>query len=145
MILALKFKVRKKFTNHSARKTTDSKHCTLTYRQSHRPQKCKFPQRRHSFAKNIQKKLLKPQRWEKVNIDSFRHHNNCGSTRPWTAALKWTKLPPSFSSFKSQKFLHESSQSWGSQEQTTMNGSLNNSASSLPLVDCFLSWAFTLF
>ena len=34
MILALKFKVRKKFTNHSARKTTESKHCTLIYRQS---------------------------------------------------------------------------------------------------------------
>ena len=37
MILALKFKVRKMFTNHSVRKTTDSKHCTLTYHQSHGP------------------------------------------------------------------------------------------------------------
>ena len=123
MILALKFKVRKKFTNHSARKTTDSKHCTLTYRQSHKPQKCKFLKRLRwrrwkkatmTLSCNTQTKLLKPQRWEKANIGSFRHHSSCGLTRPSTGALKKNKLPSSFSSFKSpKKFIRESSQSWG--------------------------------
>ena len=44
-----------------------------------------------------------------INTGSFRHHNNCGSTHPSMAASKENKLPPSFSGFKSQKFLHESS------------------------------------
>ena len=44
-----------------------------------------------------------------VNTGSFRHHNNCGSTHPSMAASKENKLPPSFSGFKSQKFVHESS------------------------------------
>ena len=43
-----------------------------------------------------------------INTGSFRHHN-CGSTHPSMAALEENKLPPSSSSFKSQKFLHESS------------------------------------
>ena len=44
-----------------------------------------------------------------INTGSFRHHNNCGSTHPSMAASKENKLPPPFSGFKSQKFLHESS------------------------------------
>ena len=44
-----------------------------------------------------------------INTGSFRHHNNCGSTHPSMAASEENKLPPSFSGFKSQKFLHESS------------------------------------
>ena len=94
----------RKFTNHRARKTTDSKHCMLTYRQSHTQKKCKFPQqlrwgrRRRAtttLSCNIQTNLC----WEKANIGSFRHNNNCGSTRPLMAALKENQLPPSFSSF----------------------------------------------
>ena len=44
-----------------------------------------------------------------INTGSFRHHNNCGSTHPLMAASEENKLPPSFSGFKSKKFLHESS------------------------------------
>ena len=44
-----------------------------------------------------------------IDTGSFRHHNHCGSTHPSMAASKENKLPPSFSGFKSQKFLHESS------------------------------------
>ena len=44
-----------------------------------------------------------------INTGSIRHHNNCGSTHPSMAASEENKLPPSFSGFKSQKFLHESS------------------------------------
>ena len=44
-----------------------------------------------------------------INTGSFRHHNNCGSTHPSMEAWKENKLPPSFSGFKSQKVLHESS------------------------------------
>ena len=44
-----------------------------------------------------------------INTDSFRYHNNCGSTHPSMVASKENKLPPSFSGFKSQKFVHESS------------------------------------
>ena len=102
--------MRKKFTNHSARKTTVSKLkkalicCKFRiYRDRHRPQRYKFPQR-----------LRLPQSWEKAKIifntgGSFRHYNNCGSTHPSMAASKENKLPPSFSGFKSQKFVHESS------------------------------------
>ena len=43
-----------------------------------------------------------------INTGSFRHHNNCGFYRPSMAASEENKLPPSFSGFKSQKFLHES-------------------------------------
>ena len=44
-----------------------------------------------------------------INTGSFRLHNNCGSTHPSMTASKENKLPPSFSGFKSQKFLPESS------------------------------------
>ena len=44
-----------------------------------------------------------------INTGSFRHHNNCGSTYPSMAASKENELPPSFSGFKSQDFIHESS------------------------------------
>ena len=44
-----------------------------------------------------------------INIGSFWHHSNCGSTRPSMAVSKENKLSPSFSGFKSQKFIHESS------------------------------------
>ena len=44
-----------------------------------------------------------------ISTGSFRHHNNCGSTHPLMAASEENKLPPSFSGFKSKKFLHESS------------------------------------
>ena len=44
-----------------------------------------------------------------INTGSFRHHNNCGSTHPSMAASEENKLPSSFSGFKTQKFLHESS------------------------------------
>ena len=76
--------MRKEFANHSARKHQPtswriSKHCTLKYRQSPRPQKDKFPQRllwsrrrraTTALSCNIQMKL-----WEKANIGGFRHHN----------------------------------------------------------------------
>ena len=44
-----------------------------------------------------------------INTGSFRHHNSCGSTYQSIPASKEYKLPPSFSGFKSQKFVHESS------------------------------------
>ena len=44
-----------------------------------------------------------------INTGSFQHRNNCGSTHPSMAASKENKLRPSFSGFKSQKCLHESS------------------------------------
>ena len=44
-----------------------------------------------------------------INTGSFWHHNNCGSTHPLMAASEENKLPPSYSGFKSKKFLHESS------------------------------------
>ena len=53
---------------------------------------------------NIQMKL-----WEKANIDSFQHHNNCGSTHPSMPVSRKNKLPPSFLDFKSQRVLYESS------------------------------------
>ena len=61
---------------------------------------------------NIQMNNKNPR--EKANIifntgGSFRHYNNCGSTHPSMAASKENKLRPSFSGFKSQKCLHESS------------------------------------
>ena len=65
-----------------------------------------FAQRRQSAPDSLRSGY---QRWEKAIIGSFRHHNNCGSTRPSMAASKENKLPPSFPGFKSQRFLHESS------------------------------------
>ena len=43
-----------------------------------------------------------------INPGSVRNHNNWGSPHPSMAASKENKLPPSFSGFKSQKFLTES-------------------------------------
>ena len=127
-----------------------------TYRQSHRPQRYKFPQwlrwsrRRRAttfLSYNIQMKLC-----EKANIDGFRHHNNCGSTRPSMEASKGNKLPPSFSGFKSQRFLHESSHD-GVSGTDNDEQSLNNSASvfHLWLLEAFswfqngsILWAFII-
>ena len=67
-------------------------------------------------------------KWEKANIGSFRYHNNCGSTRPSMTASKGNKLPPSFSGFKSQRFLNESSHD-GVSGTDNDEQSLNNSAS----------------
>ena len=87
--------------------------CSDNYHQSsHRPQRYKFPQRLYEadeeeqrwLSYNIQMKL-----WEKANIDSFQHHNNCGSTHPSMAVSRENKLPPSFLDFKSQRVLYESS------------------------------------
>ena len=44
-----------------------------------------------------------------INTGSFQHPNNCGSTHLSMTASEENKLPPSFSGFKSQKFVHESS------------------------------------
>ena len=44
-----------------------------------------------------------------IDIGSFWHHNNCGSTHPSMAMSKENKMSLSFSGFKSQKFIHESS------------------------------------
>ena len=63
-----------------------------------------------------------------INTGSFRHHNNCGSTHPSMAASEENKLPPSFSGFKSQKCLHESSCD-GVSGTDNDEQSLNNSAS----------------
>ena len=65
-----------------------------------------------------------------INTDSFRRHNNCGSTHPSMAASKENKLPPSISGCKSQikKFLHESSCDEVSGTDNDEQ-SLNNSAS----------------
>ena len=63
------------------------------------------------------------------NIGSFRHLNNCGSTTGQSmAASKENKLPPSFSGFKSQKFIHKSSPD-GLSRTDNDEQSLKNSAS----------------
>ena len=62
------------------------------------------------------------------NTGSFRHHKNCGSTHPAMAASEENKLPPSFSGFKTQKFLHESSYD-GVSGADNDEQSLNDSAS----------------
>ena len=68
-----------------------------------------------------------------IDTGSFRHHNNCGSTHPSKVGSKENKLPPSFSGFESQKFLHESIYDWESgtdnDEQSLKN--LSKSLSSL--------------
>ena len=63
-----------------------------------------------------------------INTGSFRHHNNCGSTHPSMAASEENKLLLTFSGFKSQKFLHESSYD-GVSGTANDEQSLNNSAS----------------
>ena len=40
----------------------------------------------------------------KANIGSFRHHNNCGSTRPSVADLKKNNFPPSFCHWNLKNF-----------------------------------------
>ena len=63
-----------------------------------------------------------------INTGSFRHHNNRGSTHPSMPATEENKLPPSFSGFKRQKFLHESSYD-GVSGTHNDEQSLHNSAS----------------
>ena len=67
-----------------------------------------------------------------INTGSFRHHNNCGSTHPSMAmaASEENKLPPSFSAFKSQNFLHESS-------HDEVSGTDNDEQSLKNLSECF--------
>ena len=87
-----------------------------------RPQRYKFPQRLRwsrrrratmTLSCNRPNGIMKPPALRKskynINTCSFRLHNNCGSTHPSMTASKGNKLPPSFSGFKSQKFLRESS------------------------------------
>ena len=90
-----------------------------------RPQTYKFPQRLRWSQRRIATVTLscnRPNgiiknlalRKSKYYIDtgSFRLHDNCvncGSTHPSMTASKENKLPPSFSGFKSQTFVHESS------------------------------------
>ena len=62
-----------------------------------------------AVANEIMKTLVLRKSKYYINTGSFRHHNNCGSTHPSMAASEENKLPPSFSGFKSKKFLHESS------------------------------------
>ena len=76
-----------------------------------------------------------------INNGSFRHHNNCGSTHPSMPA----SMPPSFSGFKSQTFLHESCYESASYDGVSGTDNdeqlLNNSASvfHLWLLEAF-SW-----
>ena len=63
-----------------------------------------------------------------INTGSFQHRSNCGFTHPSMAASKENKLPPSFSGFKSQKFVHESSYD-GVSGTDNDEQSLNSSAS----------------
>ena len=108
--------MRKKFTNHCARKTTVRK-----------LKKAKIVSSEHmanvtgrrgvNVLNDYDEADEEELRWLlqstkiKYYIDtgSFRHHNHCSSTHPSMSASKENKLPPSFSGFKSQKFLHESS------------------------------------
>ena len=69
-----------------------------------------------------------------INTGSFRHHNNCGSTHPSIAASKENKLALSFSGFKSQKFLHESS-------YDGVSGTDNDEQSLKSLIKCLSSLA----
>ena len=63
-----------------------------------------------------------------INTGSFQHHYNCGSIHPSIAASKENKLPPLFSGFKSQNFLHKPS-SDGVPGKDNDEQSLNNSSS----------------
>ena len=110
--------MRKKFTNHCARKTTCSQlkkakivssehivsvtgHRGINFLNDY-DESCSYPN------KIMKTPALRKSKYY-INTDSFRHHNNCGSTHPSMVASKENKLPPSFSGFKSQKFVHESS------------------------------------
>ena len=119
--------MRKKFTNHSARKTTVSKlkkaNIVRSDIASHRPQMKKFlndyyeadeeERRRLSLANEIMRKSKK---WQ----------------LPTSQQLWLHKLPPSFSGFKSQRFLRES-RHVGVSGTDNDEQSLNNSASVLHL------------
>ena len=87
-----------------------------------RPQRYKFPQRLRwsqrrratmNLSCNRPNGIMKNAALRKskyyINTGSFWLHNNCGFTHPSVTASKEHKLPPSFSGFKSQKFLPESS------------------------------------
>ena len=112
--------MRKKFTNHCARKTTvrklkkakivSSEHITNV--TGHRG--INFlndydeadEEELRALAVTINEIMKTPVlRKSKyyINTGSFRHHNNCGSTHPLMAASEENKLPPSFSGFKSKK------------------------------------------
>ena len=118
--------MRKKFTNHSARKTTVSElkkakivssehianvtgHRGINFLNDY-DEADEEELRALAVAINeiMKTPVLRKSKYY-INTGSFRHHNNCGSTHPSMAASKENKLPPSFSGFKSQKFVHESS------------------------------------
>ena len=128
----------KKFTNNSARKTTVSKlkkanveHSDIVKVSGHRSlddydEADEEEQRRLSSA-------ISKRNYEKAN-GSFRHHNNCGSTRsgkhehaephtfvsPSMTASKENQFQPSFSGFQAQNFSLNPTIMM-SQEQTMMN------------------------
>ena len=131
----------KKFTNHSPRKTTVSKLKKANVKRSdivkvtgHRSVQSlddydeadEEEQRRLSSA-------ISKRNYEKAN-GSFRHHNNCGSTRsgkhehaephtffrPSMTASKENQFQPSFSGFQAQNFSLNPAIMM-SQEQTMMN------------------------
>ena len=113
-------KVRKKFRNRRARKTTVSKLKKAMIVSSRTeikfPQRLRCSQRRRAtmtLSCNRPDGIMKNPALRKskyyINTGSFRLHNNCGSTHPSMTASKENKLPPSFSGFKSQTFLPESS------------------------------------
>ena len=136
--------MRKKFTNHSARKTTVSKlkkasivrsdiakvtgHRSINFLNDH-DEADEKERRRLSLAKT---------KWnyEKKHILTVSDITITGSIRPSMAASKENKLPPSFSGFKYQRFLHDGVSGTDNDEQ-----SLNNSASvfHLWLLEAF-SW-----
>ena len=118
--------MRKKFTNHCARKTTVRKlkkakivssehianvtgHRGINFLNDY-DEADEEELRALAVAINeiMKTPVLRKSKYY-INTGSFRHHNNCGSTHPLMAASEENKLPPSFSGFKSKKFLHESS------------------------------------
>ena len=120
--------MRKKFTNHYARKTTvrklkkakivSSEHIAnvtghrginfLNDSTTMKPTKKSYDDSCSRPNEIMKTPALRKSKYY-INTGSFRHHNNCGSTHPSMAASKENKLPPSFSGFKSQRGLHESS------------------------------------
>ena len=148
--------MRKKFTSkiNNSQQAEESKHCNFRiYCQFHRPQRYKFPRRLRwirrrratmTLSCNIQindeNTSAKKSKYY-INNGRFRHHNNCGSTHPSMP----TSMPPSFSGFKSQTFLHESCYESASYDGVSGTDNdeqlLNNSASvfHLWLLEAF-SW-----
>ena len=141
---------------NNSQQVEESKDCKfriISPNKCHRRKRYKFPKwirwswrRRAAMTLRLaigQMKWWKPQRWERANIiltGSFQHHNNCGSTHPSIAAAMENKLSPSFSGFKSQWFIHESSYDRVSGKDDDEQ-SLSNSASvfHLWLLEAF-SW-----